>query len=197
MIAIIHLFGILSPTHAEQRSDERAGYALNPETTSIRWTGKKITGKKHEGTVDLKEGTVEIESGKFIRGSVTIDMRTIENTDLGEKDKAKLEGHLKSDDFFSVDKYPVSSLVTKNVEETSANTYKVSADLTIKGITKPVTFTVEVRDRGNGFGLETEFKFDRSEFDVRYGSGNFFQNLGDNLIYDNVKLKINALANRE
>jgi polyisoprenoid-binding protein YceI len=113
-------------------------------------------------------------------------MTSLISTDLEGDSKAKLEGHLKSDDFFSVEKHPTSTLVFTNVKSTGKNSYEVTGDLTIKGITKPITFDVSIY----GNKATATAKIDRAEYNVRYGSGSFFDNLGDKTIYDEFDLVV-------
>ena len=108
-------------------------------------------------------------------------MTSIAVTDLQPgKGKEKLEGHLKNDDFFATDKHQSAKIDFKSIVSKSANVYTVTADLTIKGITKPVTFDISV----TGNTAVSRFKIDRTKYDIKYGSGSFFDNLGDNAISD-------------
>ena len=115
-----------------------------------------------------------------------VDMSSIICTDLEGEYKQKLEGHLKSDDFFSVASHETSKLVFTDVKSTGKNSYEVTGDLTIKGITKPVTFDVSVY----GSKATATLKIDRAEYNVRYGSGSFFDDLGDKTIYDEFDLVV-------
>ena len=113
-------------------------------------------------------------------------MTSLTNDDLTGEWKQKLEGHLKSDDFFSVDKHPKATLIIKKMNSHSNNSYKLTGDLTIKGITHTVDFSLIIyEDR-----VESELTFDRSKYDIQFGSGSFFENLGDNLILDEITLNI-------
>ncbi len=116
-----------------------------------------------------------------------MDMKSIEVTDLKGGSKDKLEGHLKSDDFFGVEKFPTAKLVVTSIKEKSNGVYAVVGNLTIKDDTHPVNFDLQWRDNT----ASTNLTIDRSKFNVRYGSGSFFDNLGDNTIYDNFDLDIN------
>lgn len=109
-----------------------------------------------------------------------MDMTSIGSTDLSGEYKDQLDGHLKSDDFFGVEKYPTSSLTFTEVTSTGKNSYEVTGDLTIKGTTHPITFDLSVY----GSKASASVKVDRSKYDVRYGSSSFFGNLKDKVIYD-------------
>jgi polyisoprenoid-binding protein YceI len=153
--------------------------------STVTWKGYKVTGS-HTGTIDLKEGSLEFEGEKLIGGEFVVDMASLISTDLEGEYKGKLEGHLKSDDFFGVESNPTSKLVFTSVKATGKNSYEVTGDLTIKGKTNPVTFDVSVY----GSKATATLKVDRSQYDVKYGSGSFFDNLGDKTIYDEFDLVV-------
>ncbi|HEY0046477.1 MAG TPA: YceI family protein [Flavobacterium sp.] len=153
---------------------------IDASKSNITWVGKKLTGQ-HEGTVKIKDGALVFKGKKLSGGTVTVDMTSIAVTDLqAGKGKEKLEGHLKNDDFFATDKHQSAKIDFKTITAKSASVYTVTADLTIKGITKPVTFDLSVA----GNTATTRFKIDRTKYDIKYGSGSFFDNLGDNAISD-------------
>ena len=153
--------------------------------STVTWKGYKVTGS-HTGTINLQSGSLSFDNDKLTGGEFVVDMTSLISTDLEGEYKGKLEGHLKSDDFFGVESHPTSKLVFTNVTATGKNSYEVTGDLTIKGITKPVTFDVSVY----GSKATATMKVDRSEYDVRYGSGSFFDNLGDKTIYDEFDLVV-------
>ena len=160
---------------------------INTEKSKISWVGKKVTGE-HSGTINFKEGTVVLKKGKLAGGSFTVNMTSIEVTDLkAGQGKEKLEGHLKADDFFGTAKFATALLEFKKIAAKSDGIYTVTADLTIKGITNPVTFDMNVSDTT----ATTSFKVDRTKFDIKYGSGSFFDNLGDKTISDEFDLTVN------
>ena len=158
----------------------------NLESSKIQWKGTKITNQSHTGTLKFKEAEIKIKNKIEVSGQFKVDMKTITNDDLSGEWKQKLEGHLKSDDFFSVDKHPEANLIIKKVNFQKANSYNLTGDLTIKGITHPIDFTLEVYDDK----IKSILKFDRSKYDIQFGSGSFFENLGDNLIYDEINLEV-------
>jgi len=157
--------------------------AIKVETSKVTWKGYKVTGS-HQGSIAIKEGQLTFKEDKLVGGEFTIDMSSIENTDLEGDYKAKLEGHLKSDDFFGVEKFPTATLVFKKVKSTGKNSYEVTADLTIKDKTNPVTFDISIY----GNKATANIKIDRTKFDVRYGSTSFFDDLQDKAIYDEFDL---------
>ncbi|CAM4250344.1 YceI family protein [Flavobacterium terrigena] len=169
-------------------------FTANAQTTKkidvaksgIEWTGKKVTGQ-HNGTIGLQSGAL-VFKGKVLKGGTfTVDMTSINTTDLSGKGKESLDGHLKADDFFGVDKFKTSTLVFTNISGKGNGLYTVTADLTIKGITKPITFDITVK----GNTASTTLKVDRTKYDIKYGSGSFFSDLGDKTINDEFELKVN------
>ena len=159
---------------------------VDVKNSTLEWKAAKVTGE-HMGTVDLKSAELNIENGVLKGGSFVVDMTTINVTDLEGEWKAKLEGHLKSDDFFSVANHQTAEFKTTKVKSLGGNKYMVQGDLTIKGMTHPIGFETTV---ANGNATAT-LKIDRTLYDVRYRSGKFFEGLGDNLIYDEFEIAVN------
>lgn len=158
--------------------------------SQLQWLGEKVTGQ-HNGTVKLKSGWLTWENNKITSGEFLIDMKTIKDNES----TAKLINHLKSDDFFGVEKYPVSKLTITESTPFDKGTATVKGNLTIKENTNPVEFrAVMKKSEGEGLWLYTNVTVDRTKYNVRYGSGTFFDNLGDKTIFDEFKLKINLLV---
>lgn len=167
-------------------------YRVNSEKSSIKWVGTKVTGKTHEGTVKVIEGGIQLSGDAITAGKFTIDMTSINVTDLDGSMKEKLESHLKNDDFFSVDKFK-----TANLAITSVDGNNVSADLTIKGITNEISFPAKVVIDNNGvLTASADIEIDRSKYDVRYGSDSFFDNLGDKAIDNTLKFSVVLVASK-
>lgn len=158
---------------------------IDTAASTITWKGKKVTGA-HEGTLQLKSGTLSFDGDMLSGGTFEIDMTSIATTDLSGNMAGKLDGHLKSDDFFGVAKFPTSTLVITKVTAADEG-YAVTADLTIKGITHPVSFNVTTTDSAASAAITV----DRTLYDVKYNSGKFFDSLGDKMIYDNFDLEVN------
>ncbi len=158
---------------------------VNIEDSNIIWKGYKVTGE-HEGTIALKDGALTFNGKELTGGNFIIDMTTIKVTDLEGEYKGKLEGHLKSDDFFGVEKHSTAKFDITNVKGKNGK-YKVTGNLTIKGITNTNTFDMIVNDNSATAAL----KIDRSKIDVRYGSTSFFDDLKDKAIYDEFDLNVN------
>lgn len=162
---------------------------VDATTSVLNWKGTKPTGA-HNGTVSLKNGGMLVEEGMLKEGTFAIDMNTITVLDIPvEKEgNAKLVGHLKNSDFFSVETHPLATFVITAVEKKETNLH-VTGNLTVKGITKSITIpaTVSTENGITTFASET-FTIDRSDFDVRYGSKKFFDNLKDKFIDDLIEL---------
>lgn len=158
---------------------------IDTSKSNINWVGKKVTGQ-HEGTIALKEGALVFKKDKLAGGKFTVDMTTINTTDMEGEWKDKLDGHLKSEDFFGTDKFNTADLVFKTIANKGNNSFTITADLTIKGITNPITFDMNVK----GNTASTKLIVDRTKYDIKYKSGSFFENLGDKTIYDDFELDV-------
>ncbi len=163
--------------------------SINTEQSSLTWKGYKITGSSHEGTIAVKEGQLDFENETLTGGNVTIDMNSIACTDLSGKGKMNLEGHLKSDDFFGIEKFPVATINFTNVTKSEGDLYNVTADLTIKGKTHSTTFDLKISDNKANVAL----KIDRTKFDIRYGSASFFDDLKNKAISDEFDIVANLV----
>ena len=170
-----------SPVNEEKKE-------VKTEKSSITWKAYKVTGS-HMGTVNLKEGFLLFDNEKLTGGEFVVDMASLVDTDMEGGMKGKLEAHLKSDDFFSVEAHPTSKLVFTNVKATGKNSYEVTGNLTIKGITKSIMFDVSVY----GSKATASVKVDRTDYDIKFRSGNFFENLGDKTIYDEFDLVVDLV----
>ncbi|MCS6961285.1 MAG: YceI family protein [Deltaproteobacteria bacterium] len=173
-------------------------FHANPEQSILRWEGSKVTGK-HYGTVKLKEGfLVANEKGEFSRGRFVIDMNTIFVEDIQDpKDNAKLTNHLKDSDFFDVSKHRYSTLEVRRISKKNENVYELSGDLEIKGIKQPVSFDAKITVDQQELKGEADITLDRTLWNVRYGSGKFFENLGNRLIYDDFNVKVKLVAQKD
>ncbi len=159
---------------------------INTKNSTVLWKGNKVTGS-HEGVIKIKSGLLKFNKEELIGGEFEIDMNSLVCTDLSGEYKGKLEGHLKSDDFFGVTKFPTATLKIKKVIKQKGNIYECTADITIKGKTEVVQFNTTL----NKNSATAKIKIDRTKFNVKYGSGSFFDGLGDNMIYDEFDLNIN------
>ena len=171
-------------------------YNVDVNSSSIAWTGYKVTGK-HTGTVKVKNGNLSWDAGKLTGGSFEIDMNSINCTDLEGEYAGKLVGHLKSDDFFGAAKYPTAKFViTKAIPQDTKGNYKIVGNLTIKETTKEVKFLAAVSESNGAINASGKITVDRSEYNVKYGSGSFFDGLGDKTIYDEFDLQVSLVAKK-
>jgi polyisoprenoid-binding protein YceI len=177
-------------------NDGKSTMSVNSEESKIVWLGKKVTGE-HTGEISIAYGDLQFDGDMLNGGSFEIDMNSMTNSDVENQEyNQKLVGHLKSDDFFGVEKFPKASFVIKEVEAKKAGKYHVMGDMTIKGITKSIEFPVQVTSLGSKATATASITIDRSEFNVKYGSGSFFDGLGDKMIYDDFTLDITLVANK-
>jgi len=176
--------------------------SIDNSLSVINWTGSKPTGS-HTGTVKLSSGTVTLNDNKVVGGEFVIDMNTITDTDLDGDMKANLEAHLKGtvegkeDDFFNVTKYPTAKFeVTKVVNVVnSENNAVISGNLTLKDITKNVSFPANIKNQNGTLSvLSSPFKINRTEWGIKFMSNSFFDNLKDNFINDDIELQVNVVA---
>lgn len=169
----------------------KAVKAETKSTFSINWTGSKVIGDDHTGTIAVKNNALVFEKGLLKGGSLEVDMLSLKCTDLDGEWKKKLEGHLHSDDFFSSQKFKTSSLKIQKVKAgKKPNTLEVTADLKIKETSLSHTFLVHTKEEQGQIHYTSQIKIDRTKYNVKYGSNNFFDNLGDKAIEDIFLLEI-------
>jgi polyisoprenoid-binding protein YceI len=164
----------------------------------VTWKATKVLGG-HIGTIKFKEGSLELKEGRPTGGQFIVDMKSIVDLDLdptGRWNKILVE-HLKSEDFFSVEKHPYSEFILQESKKTSGNEYTIKGVLVIKGIKKALDFKALVQLEGDVLKASGNIVFDRTHFDMKFRSGKFFQGLGDKLIHDTVTLKIELVAKKE
>lgn len=163
---------------------------VDSSASKVVWTASKVTGT-HTGTVNVKSGELKMDGGKLTGGSFDMDMTFITCTDLEGEWKDKLVGHLKSADFFGTDKFPTARFViTRAIPIDTKGNYKVIGNISIKNITKEIRFNAKVAEAGGENTATAKIILDRTDFDVRFGSGSFFDGLGDKTIYDEFELQV-------
>lgn len=185
------VFGLLACSLQAQ-----TGYQVDVNNSSVQWLAKKVTGQ-HTGVVKIKNGSVQLTGGKLTGGTFELDMNTIKCTDLEPQYAEKLVGHLKSEDFFGVEKYPAAKLtITKVSQGAERGKVRVTGNLTIKAATNPIEFDATVTEKGGVVNANATLVVDRSKYDVRYGSKSFFEGLGDKVIYDDFELTVSLTAKK-
>lgn len=168
-------------------------YKVSATESTVQWFGEKITGWSHKGLVGIQQGSFNVENKRITAGEFVIDMNSLSEVEsvMDEKKQSDLIEHLKSPDFFNVDSFP-----TANFAVVSADENNVTANLTIKGITKSITLPYNFHVDGDKAHITAEFTINRADWNVRYGSGTFFENLGDDLIKDDIKFKVSLVATK-
>ena len=175
---------------------ETVSYSVDTGASSVKWFAKKVTGA-HNGHVKMKSGNLDFQDGVLTGGSFVMDMNSIVCDDLSGESKGKLEGHLKSDDFFGVANYPEATFViTQAVPRGTPGSYKIVGNMTIKESTEEIRFNAQLDEVGEQMVGTTTITLDRSQYDIRFGSGSFFENLGDRTIYDDFDLEIELVVNK-
>tara|TARA_B000000475_G_scaffold52651_1_gene41223 strand:+ start:202 stop:786 length:585 start_codon:yes stop_codon:yes gene_type:complete len=181
--SLLFYFTFFALTAQGIESNSQTLLKINTDKSTLKWIGEKITTSQHSGSLNFKSGEMTIKDGLVVSGNFIVDMTSISVEDISGSGKKRLEGHLKSDDFFSVDKHDKALLSIKGSKKTDKG-FLVDANLTIKDLTHPIQFNM-VSIEG---GYNADLVFDRSKYNVRFRSGSFFENLGDKLIIDDIVL---------
>ena len=171
-------------------------YTVDTNTSTCNWVGKEASGSSHTGDIGFHKGSISILNNAFGSAFVGINMNSINCTDLEEGGKERLEGHLKSDDFFGTEQHPYALLAVEAVKTKGTESVAVGK-LTIKGITQPVGFPITLQEDGDDIIVDGTLTFDRSDFDVRFRSDKWFSDLGDKLIYNDIDLTVHIEARPE
>ena len=169
-------------------------FEINNAKSKVEWVGRKVTGA-HNGTIDFKSGQLQFNDHFLSGGNLVIDTTSIKILDITDPaTNAQFASHLASDDFFSSGQFPEASMEIVHAEPRENGSYHVNGDLTIKGITHPVGFDMQVNQAENNLTVSGKMTIDRTKYNIRFRSGNFFTNLGDNLIYNNFDLNFTLTA---
>ncbi|MDP2423748.1 MAG: YceI family protein [Bacteroidales bacterium] len=174
-------------------------YVADLATSNVEWIGTKPTGQ-HNGTISLSEGYAIVSNGAITGGEFIFDMNSIVDIDLTDPDmNGKLTGHLKSGDFFEIETYPTSKFIITSVEANenseTGETHMITGNLTMKDVTKSISFTAMVSITDLSIkATSNNFLINRADWNIKYGSKRFFDNLKDNFIHDDISLKVNFFA---
>ncbi|GAB2530500.1 YceI family protein [Rufibacter soli] len=176
-------------------------YKVSMEESKITWIGRKVGGE-HNGNIKLATGSMLFDRFTLRGGTFIMDMTTITCNDLQGGSNERLVKHLRSDDFFSVDKNPTASFAITNLapkQNAKAGTanYTVTGTLTIKGISNEISFPALVTVKKGVATAKATLKFDRTKWDIKFRSGNFFENIGDKAIQDDVELQLELVAKEQ
>lgn len=180
----------------KQIASADAKYVTDIENSTLTWKGFKPAGT-HDGTVKISEGYVVFDGEKLTGGNFVIDMNSIKVLDLEDPDdNTKLTGHLKSPDFFNVSDHPYSAFTITGVEEKEGKTF-IQGNLTIKDIKKNIEFPGAVAVDGDVVTFKSEpFTIDRTEWDIKYKSNKFFDDLKDKFINDEIEVSFDVKAKK-
>jgi len=170
-----------------------ANASIDSQKSEIKWTGYGI-GKSHWGHVNVKEAELNFDKkGEPTAGKVVVDLTTIESKDIEDKGTAgKLDGHLKSADFFEVDKFPTATYTATSIKKNKDGSYVVDGKLKIKDVETRKSLTLKPVVDGDTTYLAGKMSFDRAQHNVKYNSGKFFSlaKLGDKVVKDEVDLEL-------
>ncbi|HTK21674.1 MAG TPA: YceI family protein [Mucilaginibacter sp.] len=173
---------------------ENKQFTIESAQSNIDWVGRKVTGA-HNGTISIKEGTLTLTDGQLAGGEFIIDTTSIKILDVTDPGtNAQFAGHLASPDFFASEQYPEAKFVITLAEPAGESNYNIEGNLTIKGITRPVSFTAVVSNANGTISASGKVVVDRTLYDMKFRSGNFFKDLGDTLIYNNFDLNVSITA---
>lgn len=171
-------------------------YTVDVARSKIEWIGRKVTGQ-HSGEIKIATGNLNANGKALASGTFAMDMTSMTCTDLDATNGGKLLGHLKSDDFFSVQKNPTSKFVITKITATGAEKATITGDLTIKGITNSISFPASVKQEGSFIvAVAKGVKINRTQFDIKYGSKSFIAGIGDKAIDDEFELNIDLVAKK-
>lgn len=195
ILSVLLMLNLQSAFSAEKTKSET--FTLSTDATTVEWVGTKVTGE-HRGLVKIKEGSkIEVKGEEITKGTIIVDLNSMTVTDITDPEYIqKFLGHMKSADFFNTGKFPEAKLeITKSTKGTDG--LVVEGKMTILGKTQPVKFTAStIKKSGESFNSEAVIKLDRTKFGLKYGSGQFFKDLGDKMIHDEFTLNVKLEAKK-
>ena len=169
---------------------------LNTKESKIEWLGKKVVSGQHNGTINVKNGWIKFDGEMPKTAEIVVDMNTIVNLDLKDaKWNKKLVGHLNSEDFFDIKKHPTATYKIKSFTK-KGGMYTLNGHMTIRGVTKPFNTQAKLMKSKNSATLNAKVMLDRTDYNVKYGSGKFFKGLGDKMIADEIELNVKLVAGK-
>jgi polyisoprenoid-binding protein YceI len=194
LVAVIALLAIANVAVADNGKGKATTLKADVSKSTLNWNGKKVTGE-HMGTIKLADGSLVVNGTKVTGGQFSIDMNSIVCTDLTDAEyNGKLIGHLKSEDFFNTAKFPTSTFKITKIAPKGGENYEITGDLTVKGITKPLTFPAVVKVTPAGAEASGKITIDRTKYDIKYGSKSFFASIGDKAINDDFTIDFKLVA---
>lgn len=194
---ILLLAAVIGMNTALLAEDGKGKATINTSKSTFTWVGEKVVMGSHTGNIGIKSGMFNMKDNTITGGSFVIDMTSMTCTDIEDAEtNGKLLGHLKSDDFFSVANHNTANFEITKAEKKSDNMYNITGKLTIKGITNEISFPAKVDVKGNEVHASADFSVNRTKWNIKYGSGSFFDGLGDRAISDEFKVSIVLVANK-
>lgn len=207
LVIIPFFFGCRGPVKEENKNNASAGsisweharnekyITIDTKESVVTWKGSMLIGpNSHTGYIHISKGELMIENGQLMGGAAEIDMNTIE--DETHRSNSGLIKHLKDPDFFDVKKFPISTIVLAKATSINGENKKVTGNLTIKGITHPVTFPAKIEIKDGIVKMNGRLVIDRTKWDIRYKSGKFYENLADEAISDSIEFHIKIVAKK-
>jgi len=169
-------------------------FTVDTRASTLVWTGRKVTGT-HTGTIKLSAGELLVEESNIRQGNFEVDLSSLTVTDVTDPaSNKKLVEHLKGDDFFSASKFPKARFAITSVQKKTLDSYIVKGKLTIKGITNEIEFPAAIKRLGKKLTATAAIHIDRTTYDIKFRSPNFFENLGDKAIDNDFELTLNLIA---
>ena len=187
--------------NSAKMATDAPAYALQPQLSTLGWEGKAVT-HGHNGTMNFSSGELLVKGNAVVGGTVTVDMKTMKATDIKDADsQGKFVGHMSSDDFFGVEKFPTSTFKIVSVTPikgaaATADNATIIGDMTIKGVTQRISFPAKVGVKDGVAAATGKVTIDRTKFGLKYGSKTFFDSIGDKAIYDAFDLTFNVIAKK-
>jgi len=183
----------------ENKQDNTGIYKIDIKLSSMIWRGYYVfLFDQHHGTIQLVNGQITTEHNEIKKGEFEIDMQSIKNLNLSiDNGRNELENHLKSDDFFSVNKYPKAKFTitqVKKEKDAPPGERLITGNLTIKDVTHPISFPASISFTRNLIKTSAKFKIDRTKWGIKFDSGSFFRNLGDGAISDAIGIELSIVA---
>lgn len=209
-LSLFYLFLVIAPLHfgcSKSVKEENKNtisaipvsygekYKVDTSQSVVTWIGTMVLSPEdHIGYVYLSKGELLIEKGQLVGGTAEIDMNSIEYGD--KKSKNTPVRHLKSPDYFDVEKFPISTIAITKVDSVNGKKIQITGNLTIKGITRSVTFPAVIEVKDGIVKARGKIIIDRTQWGIRYKSGKFYDNLADNAVSDDVEFNMEIVAKK-
>ena len=176
-------------------------YKLQSQLSTLGWEGKAVT-HGHNGSMDFTDGELLVKGNALVGGTVTVNMKSLKCLDIKDAEsQGKFVGHMTSDDFFGVEKFPTSTFKIVSITPIKgaakdAENATIAGDMTIKGVTQRISFPAKVGVKDGVAAASGKVTIDRTKFGLKYGSKTFFDSIGDKAIYDTFDLSFNVIAKK-